>query len=156
MVDGLPSQPVLLSSGPIWRATWGMSVKNGLCIAVWSGLFLLVAACGDTESPNAGSSPDPDVIAGLVRVSDNICMKELEATDSSEKLDFAEVLGVHGMTFADFCNCTSRTLLESLSQGDLDQFMRDAGRYKNIGEHEPWKTRNEHAVLRCLTGNWPG
>ena len=53
---GLPVQPTLLSSGPDWRTIWGRSVKNSLCIALWSGLFLLVAACEATNSPNARSS----------------------------------------------------------------------------------------------------
>ncbi len=130
-------------------------MKNTLCIALWSGLIALVAACQPTARPNASSSPDPDVIAGLVRVFAFTCMKEMEADDASEQPDFAEMLALNDMTPEKLCDCSGRTIFETMTQGDLDQYMRDSSRYENVSEHEPWKTRAFTAGVGCAVGIWP-
>ena len=128
-------------------------MKNTFCIALWSGLIALVTACEATDVPNASSSPDPDVIAGLVRIFESGCIKKMEADDASEQTDLAEMLAINDMTPDTLCNCAGRTIFETMTQGVLDQFMRDSAKYEDVSELEPWKTLGEHADRRCATGN---
>ena len=131
------------------------NLKNGAHTILFGILGILISACdADTRST---SMADAKVLDGMARAVQPTCVAAYHSRSQSEQKRFFDSLSANNMTVGDYCKCFGQTMFGSLSQEDLDQYLRDAVKYETkITEYEPHRTRALRAAASCVAGQWPG
>ena len=107
--------------------------------------FLIATALVFTAACSTSPPADPAEMRGLARAFEPECVREMKADADSRRL-----ITQIDVTAHDFCKCMGQEFFGPFTQNDIKQFMRDSKRYDMITEHEPWESRSNSAILRCL------
>ena len=130
-----------------------MTNKSPVSLRQALSLSLAILAPAVLSGPLLAAA-DPSITRVLAQNFAGGCLESTKTWPVSQRQDFAERLGQNGMTIDDFCSCAAKRVFGSLSQSEVNRFLRDSSKYQGtVADREPWKSRIEDGNRLCLAGH---